>query len=262
MWIDSHCHVTADEFASDRAAVLDAATADGVERMIAIGAGYGIDHNAKAVDLAAADERIYAAVGVHPHDAESLDEAGKVRLREWLAEARVVAVGECGLDYWYEHSARAVQREAFAWHVALAREIDLPVTIHVRDRQPDAYEELLDIWGQEGGGDVQGVLHCYTHDEPFARRALDQGLDVSFSGILTFKKDLGLRDVAAALPLNRIHVETDAPLLAPQGHRGKRNMPAYVPLVGAVLAEVQNLPLEEVAHVTASNTRRLFRLPD
>ena len=194
--------------------------------MIAIGSGYGIDANERAVRLAAEDARIYAAVGVHPHDADQLDEAGKQRIRAWLEAPRVVAVGECGLDYWYENSPRQIQREVFAWHVALAREIDRPVTIHVRDRESDAYEELLDIWHQEGGGAVTGVLHCYTHDEAFARRALDQGLDVSFSGILTFKKDRGLRGVAAALPLDRVLVETDAPLLAPQGHRGERNEPA------------------------------------
>ncbi len=262
MWIDSHCHVTADEFASDRDAVLAAATLDGVERMIAIGAGYGVDHNAKAVALAATDDRIYAAVGVHPHDAEALDDDGKRRIRSWLAEPRVVAVGECGLDYWYEHSPRQIQRDVFAWHVALARELDLPVTIHVRDRESDAYEELLDIWSQEGGGSVRGVLHCYTHDGPFAARALDQGLEVSFSGILTFKKDRGLRDIAAGLPLDRVLVETDAPLLAPQGHRGERNEPARVALVGAMLAQAQSRPIDEVAAVTSANARALFRLPD
>ncbi len=261
MWIDSHCHVTADEFAEDRAAVLDAATADGVDLMIAIGAGYGVEHNARAVALAAQDERIYAAVGVHPHDADQLDEDGQRRIRQWLHEPRVVAVGECGLDYWYEHSPRRVQREVFAWHVALAREIDLPVTIHVRDREPDAYEELLDIWQQEGASAVTGVLHCYTYDEAFARRALDLGLEISFSGILTFERDRGLRAVAAALPLERLLVETDAPLLAPAGHRGQRNEPARVALVGAALAETLGRPLEEVARVTARNARALFRLP-
>ena len=261
MWIDSHCHVTADEFAEDRAAVLDAASADGVDLMVAIGAGYGVEHNSRAVALAQEDERIYAAVGVHPHDAAQLDEDGKELIRAWLREPRVVAVGEGGLDYWYEHSPRQVQREAFAWHVALARELDLPVTIHVRDREADAYEELLDIWQQEGAGAVAGVLHCYTYDEGFARRALDQRLEISFSGILTFKRDRGLRAVAAALPLEHVLVETDAPLLAPEGHRGQRNEPARVALVGAALAKVLGRPIEEVARVTARNARELFRLP-
>jgi TatD DNase family protein len=260
-WIDSHCHVTADAFTGDRAAVLDRASAAGVERMIAIGAGYGVAHNALAVALAAEDARVYAAVGCHPHDAEHLDDAGRKDVRRWLEAERVVAVGECGLDYWYEHSPRAVQREVFAWHVALAREVDLPVVIHVRDRTADAYEELIDIWKAEGRGSVEGVLHCYTHDLAFAHRALDQGLWVSFSGILTFKRDRGLRATAAALPLERLLVETDAPLLAPEGQRGKRNEPARVAEVGAVLATAQGRPVDEVAAVTARNARTLFRLP-
>jgi TatD DNase family protein len=149
----------------------------------------------------------------------------------------------------------------FAWHVALARELRLPVSIHVRDRSSDAYEELLDIWRSEGRGDLRGVLHCYTHDLAFARRAMDANLYVSFSGILTFKRDRGLRDVAAALPLERLLVETDAPLLAPEGLRGRRNEPANVVRVGAALALAQQRPLEAIAAATAANARDLFGLP-
>lgn len=261
-WIDSHCHVTADAFATDRKEVLARASAAGVERLIAIGAGYGVAHNAEAVALAGADARVYAAVGCHPHDAATLDEAGRASIRDWLAAPRVVAVGECGLDYWYEHSPREVQREAFAWHVALARELDRPVVIHVRDRGAEAYEELLDVWSAVGRGDVEGVLHCYTHDLAFARRALERRLWISFSGILTFKRDRGLRETAAALPLERLLVETDAPLLAPEGQRGARNEPARVAEVGAVLAAAQGRAVEEVAAATAQNARALFRLPD
>lgn len=260
MWIDSHCHVTADEFAEDRAAVLERAAAAGVEAMVAIGAGYGVEHNARVLALAEGDPRIHPTVGVHPHDAEKLDDAGREKLRRWLAHPRVVAVGECGLDYWYMNSPREAQREVFAEQVALARELDLPVSIHVRDRGADAYEDLLAIWKREGGGALEGVLHCYTHDLPFARRALDAGFFVSFSGILTFKRDRGLRDVAAALPLDRLLVETDAPLLAPEGHRGRRNEPAWVTVVGEVLARTLGQPLEAVAAATADNARRLFRL--
>jgi len=260
MWIDSHCHVTAEEFAADRAAVLARARAAGVEALVAIGAGYGVDANADAVALAAAEPDVAAAVGVHPHDAAQLDDAGRAKLRGWLRAPGVVAVGECGLDYWYEHSPRAVQRAVFAEQVALARELGLPVSIHVRDRGPEAYEELLEIWREESGGALEGVLHCYTHELAFAKRALDAGLYVSFSGILTFRSAEDLRGVAAALPLDRLLVETDAPLLAPQGHRGTRNEPAHVALVGACLARVRQAPLEAVAAATAANARRLFRL--
>ncbi len=262
MWFDSHCHVTADAFAEDREAVLERAARAGVEAMLAIGAGYGVEHNARALELAEAHPQVHAAVGVHPHDAERLDDAGRAKLRAWLAHPRVVALGECGLDYFYDNSPREVQRRVCAEQVALARELDLPVSIHVRDRGPDAYEDLLAIWSSEGGGALSGVLHCYTHDEPFARRALDAGFDISFSGILTFKRDRGLRDVAAALPLDRLLVETDAPLLAPEGHRGRRNEPAHVARVGEVLARVQQRPVEEVARTTAANARRLLRLED
>ncbi len=261
-WLDSHCHVTADEFAEDRSQVMERASSQGVGTMIAIGAGYGVDHNARAVALAAEDERVFATVGVHPHDADQLDDDARGKIRGWLDAPRVVAVGECGLDYFYENSPRQAQRETFAWHVELARELDLPVSIHVRDRGAEAYEELLDIWQACGRGEVRGVLHCYTHDLAFARRALAKELMISFSGILTFKKDRGLRGVAAELPLERLLVETDAPLLAPEGHRGRRNEPAHVALVGAALAAAQDRPVEQVARQTASNARSLFQLPE
>jgi TatD DNase family protein len=232
VWLDSHCHVTADEFAEDRAAVLDRAESAGVETVIAIGSGYGIEHNARAVALAGTDARVYAAVGV----------------------------GECGLDYHYLHSPREVQRSVFAEQLALARRSDLPVVIHVRGEEPNAFDEVLDIWQAESGGALEGVLHCYTGTLAFARRALDSGLLVSFSGVLTFKNDRGLRETAKALPLDRLLVETDAPLLAPQGFRGKRNEPLHVGLVGEALAAAHGLPVEEVARITTGNARRLFRL--
>ncbi len=261
MWIDSHCHLTADEFREDRDQVLERAAEAGVDTVIAIGAGYGLEHNERALELAARDPRLFATIGVHPHDAEQLDDEGRERLRGWLRRPRVVAVGECGLDYFYMNSPRQIQREVFAEQVALAREIDLPVVIHLRDREEDAYRDLMEIWKREGGGKVEGVLHCYSHDLAFARRALDERLYISFSGILTFKRSRELREVAAALPSDRLLVETDAPLLSPEGFRGKRNEPALVRSVGETLAEIQGCSAEEVARETAENTRRLFRLP-
>jgi TatD DNase family protein len=262
MWIDSHNHLTAEDFDADREAVLARARAGGVPVSIVIGSGYGVEANRRAAELAAREPGLWATVGVHPHEARLLDDAGRERLREWLALPRVVAVGECGLDYHYMNSPRETQREVFAEQVALARERDLPVSIHVRDDGPDAYEDLLAIWRAEGGGAVEGVLHCYTGGLDFARRALDQGLLVSFSGILTFKRAGELRDVARGLPLDRLLVETDAPFLAPEGQRGKRNEPAWVARVGEVLAALHGVALEEAARVTARNTRRLFRLPE
>jgi TatD DNase family protein len=262
VWFDSHCHVTADAFAGDRAEVLDRAAAEGVEGFLAIGSGYGVARNADAVALAATDDRVWASVGVHPHEAAELDDAGRAQLEALLEQPRVVAIGESGLDYHYMNSPREVQREVFAEQVATARARDLPISIHVRGDEPDAFAEMLDIWNAEGRGELQGVLHCYTGSLAFARRAIDVGFYVSFSGILTFKRDRGLRDVAAALPLERLMVETDAPLLAPEGHRGRRNEPARVTLVGEVLARTRGASPEEVARVTTANARACFRLPE
>ena len=260
MWLDSHCHLVAGEFDIDRAAVLDRACEAGVDTFIAIGSGYGIAGNAQAVELASADPRVFATVGVHPHEAQALDAAGRSALEVLLDHPRVVAVGEAGLDYHYMNSPRETQREVFAEQVATARARDLPISIHVRGDEPDAFEEALDIWRAEGGGNVRGVLHCYTGTLEFAKGALDAGFYVSFSGIITFKNDRGLRGVAAALPLDRLMVETDAPLLAPEGFRGRRNEPAHVARVGEALARAKGLAPEEVARATTGNAREFFRI--
>jgi len=260
MWLDSHCHLTADEFDEDRDAVLTRAHRAGVETLIAIGSGYGIERNERALRLAESDPSVYATVGVHPHEAKDLDDSGREQLAAWLSHPRVVAVGECGLDYHYEHSPRETQRQVLAEQLASARERNLPVSIHVRGDDDSAYDELLDLWRAEGGGSLEGVLHCYTGSLDFARRALDAGLYISFSGVLTFKRDRGLRATARALPLDRLLVETDAPLLSPEGFRGRRNEPARVALVGEVLAATHELPVEEIAATTTGNARRLFRL--
>jgi TatD DNase family protein len=261
VWLDSHCHVTADEFSEDRSAVLDRAEAEGVEAFIGIGSGYGVARNVRALELASQDPRVFATVGVHPHEAKELDDASRADLLGWLEHPRVVGVGECGLDYHYMNSEREVQRCVFAEQVAWARERALPVSIHVRGDEPNAFDEMLEIWLAEGGGDLTGVLHCYTGSTDFARRALDSGFYVSFSGILTFKNAADLRETARTLPLDRLMVETDAPLLAPQGRRGQRNEPAWVTLVGAALAEIRGEAPEQVARVTTANARRLFGLP-
>jgi TatD DNase family protein len=260
MWFDSHCHISADAFDEDRPEVLARALEAGVETCLAVGSGYGIEHNGRAIELAASHENIFAAVGVHPHEAESLDDDERRQLSDWLGAPKVVAVGECGLDYHYMNAAREVQREVFAEQLGWARARDLPVSIHVRGDSPNAFAELLDIWNAETQGHVEGVLHCYTGTLDFARQAIDAGLYISFSGILTFKRDRGLRDVAAGLPLERLMVETDAPLLSPEGSRGQRNEPERVKVVGEVLAQTQGVSVEEVARVTTANARRLFRL--
>jgi TatD DNase family protein len=270
MWIDSHCHVTADRFDADRAETIARAFEGGVENLISIGSGYGISGNAAAVELAQSDPRIFATVGVHPHEAHELDDENRAAIRRWLADERVVALGECGLDYHYMRSPRETQLAVFAEQVALARELAMPVSIHVRGQENagaetaesfDAYDELLDIWKREGRGELEGVLHCYTGNLEFAQRAMQERFFVSFSGIVTFKSSGDLREVAKAIPLDRLMVETDAPFLAPEGHRGRRNEPLWVSVVGEVLAELHDCTAEEIAKVTTENTRRFYHLP-
>jgi TatD DNase family protein len=262
MWLDSHCHMAADRFDEDRTAVLERAFAGGIETLITIGSGYGIGGNADAIRIAESDPRIFAAVGVHPHEASELDDEARTSIRQWLGHERVIALGECGLDYHYMNSPRETQRTVFAEQIALARELAMPVSIHVRSDESDAYEELLEIWVAEGGRTLEGVLHCYTGSFDFARRAMDEGFFVSFSGIVTFKGSRELREVARQIPLDRLMVETDAPFLAPQGHRGRRNEPLWVSVVGETLAALHACTAEQLAARTTQNARTLFRLPD
>ncbi len=262
MWIDTHAHVTAGDFDEDRSAVIDNAEAASVHRVIAIGSGYGVSECAAAAQLAERDPRVFATAGVHPHDAKEWTEDTPGELRRWLVLPRVVAVGECGLDYYYDNSPRQEQREVLTQQLGLARELDMPVTLHLRCKAEDAYADFLEIWQRESSGTLEGTVHCFTGSTDFAKRAVDLGLHISFSGILTFKRAEELRETARVLPLDRLLVETDAPFLAPQSHRGKRNEPAYVVEVGECLAELHGVTPEELARITTANAVRLFRLAE
>jgi len=254
--IDSHCHLDMDAFDPDRAQVLQRAAAAGVTAMVTIGAGGPLEANHRAVALAAAHDRVYATVGIHPHEAASAtDEV--VAVIDALAQApKVVGIGETGLDYYYDNSPRPQQRAAFTRFIALARRRQLPVVVHLRDADADA----LDILRSEGAREVGGVIHCFSGDAASARAFLDEGLHISFSGIVTFKNAEALREAARIVPADRLLIETDAPFLAPIPYRGKRNEPALVTRTAAVLAEVRGEPLEVVAENTRRNTERLFRL--
>ncbi len=230
--------------------------------MLAIGAGYGVGANAGAVMLADENPGIWASVGVHPHDAAEWSLIAETALDGWLAHSRVVAVGECGLDYWYEHSPRDAQAEALRAQIRLARAVDRPLVFHVRPSRGsrDAFDEILAIFDDAGADRVGGVIHCFTGDLAFARDCLARGFDISFSGILTFANASELRAVAKALPLERLLVETDSPLLAPVPHRGRRNEPAWVAHVAECLAAIHCVPAEEIATRTDERARVLFRL--
>jgi TatD DNase family protein len=241
VWTDAHCHITAD--------VLDDARAAGVERMISVGTD--VASSQAAIALAAGHEGVWATAGVHPHDAKD----GIAGVEALLGAPEVVAVGECGLDYHYEHSPRDVQRDVFAAHIALAHTHELALVIHSRD----AWDDTFAVLASEGVPE-RTVFHCFTGGPEEAERCLALGAALSFSGIVTFKTADDVRAAAALCPLDRMTVETDSPYLAPVPHRGQQNQPAWVPLVGAAVAGVKGVPVEEVARATTATAERLFRL--
>ncbi len=260
--VDSHAHIGAPELLPEAQALVGRAREAGVEAIIAVGAGYGVGSNAGAVALADQERGVWATAGVHPHDAADWNDLAARAVDGWSAHTRVVAIGECGLDYWYEHSPREVQRECLRQQIRLARSTELPLVIHIRASRGtrDAFQELLRIFDEEAADQAGGVIHCFTGDLEFARECLARGFDISFSGILTFKGAQDLRDVASALPLERLLIETDSPLLAPVPHRGKRNEPAFVARVAECLAELHGKSAEQIGEATAERTYHAFRI--
>jgi TatD DNase family protein len=248
MWTDTHCHLQFDGLPAD---ALDRAAAAGVDRVICIGTD--ADHSRRAIVVAASDpaNRVWATVGVHPHEAQY----GTDEILPLLDAPRVVAIGECGLDYYYEHSPRDVQRAVFAAQIALARIHDLALVVHTRD----AWDETFAILQVEQVPE-RVVFHCFTGGPAEARRALELGAYLSFSGIVTFKNADKVREAAAMCPAGRLLVETDAPYLAPAPHRGGVNEPAHVAVVGAALAALRGESEEELAAQTSSNAARVFKL--
>lgn len=254
--VDTHCHLTDPKFAEDRDEVITRARQAGLTHIVAVGGGGPIEASEEALELARRHGFMRSTAGIHPHDAKNFDEATEARLAALLADENCTAVGETGLDYYYNHSPVEVQREALARHVALARRFDKPIVLHCRDAEKDLREVLA---GESPGG-MRGVVHCFTGTYDDARWCLDFGLQISFSGILTFPKSVAMREIAARLPLERLLVETDSPYLAPAPHRGKRNEPAYVARVAATLAEVLGTTVERVHEETGRNAAELFNL--
>jgi len=256
-FIDSHCHIDGPEYDPDRDQVIARAREAGVTTMLNVGTGD--PHSGafeRAVELAEKHHEIFAAVGVHPHDAKLFDDAAAQRLSSLVkGSKRVVAWGEIGLDYHYDHSPRDVQRTVFQRQLKLARELNLPVIIHSRE----ADEDTVSILREElSGYERAGVLHCFGGSLQMARAALDLGFYVSFAGNLTFKKAEDLREIARQLPLDRLLVETDCPYLTPVPFRGKRNEPARVVETAACMAMLHSRELSEVACITSENFARLF----
>lgn len=257
--VDSHCHIDGSEYDADREEVIARARDAGVNTMLNVGTG---DPQSgafeRAVELAERHDGVYAAVGVHPHDAKLFDDAAEARLIGLVKQSqRVIAWGEIGLDYHYDHSPREVQRSIFARQLRIARQLRLPVIIHSRA----ADEDTIRIIREElSGGERAGVLHCFGGSLAMAREAIDLGFFVSFAGNLTFKKADELRDVARKLPIDRLLVETDCPYLTPVPFRGKRNEPARVVETARFLAELIEHSPEQIAKTTSDNFRTLFLL--
>ena len=252
MWADSHCHLPY-EGLEDVDAHLAAAREAGVGRFISVGTDAA--QSAAAIEVAAHHDDVWATVGLHPHDATEGVDSLLPLLEGDARSRRVVAIGECGLDFHYDHSPRDAQREAFARQIALALEHDLALVIHTRE----AWEDTWAVLAAEGLP-ARTVFHCFTGGAEEARRCLDLGASLSFSGIVSFKSAGDVRDAAELCPLDRLLVETDAPYLAPVPHRGRTNTPAYVPLVGAVVAEVKGVQAGDVEAATWANTGRVFGL--
>jgi TatD DNase family protein len=258
--IDSHAHLEMKQFDEDRADMLERARAAGVRTLLAIGSGSSpTDKLDAAIPFADQHDWIYATVGIHPHDANTATDEHFAQLERLARHRKVLAWGEMGLDYYYNHSPREVQQQVFRRQLELARAAKQPIVIHCRDAWDDCLQILKQDWGPSGLG---GIFHCFTATVSEARHGLDMGFLVSFAGNVTYPKMQHLRDVAREIPLENLLIETDSPFLPPQGRRGKRNEPAFVVEVAQALANVRNLAPEEVAATTAANFQRFFRLDD
>ncbi len=265
---DAHCHLDRHHFGEGADAVMERARTAGVVGFVVVGLADAGDPPTDggapedplvparvAVELARRmPDRVVACVGLHPHDARGLSERTVTGLRELALAREVVAVGEIGLDYHYDHSPREAQRTAFARLIGLAREVRKPIVVHTRSAPADT----LDILEAEGARDVGGIIHCFSEDRAFAERALDLNFDLSFSGVVTFKNARAVQEVAAWAPLDRILVETDSPYLAPVPLRGKKCEPAYVVHTARHVAALRAMPADALAAATLANTERRF----
>jgi TatD DNase family protein len=255
--IDSHAHIDFPQFAEDREAMLQRARDAGVSTLLAIGTGPGPEKLDAAIPFAEQHDWIYTSVGIHPHEAKEVTRQHLDELARLAQHPKVIAWGEIGLDYFYDHSPRDVQATVFRSQMELARAAKLPIIIHCRDAWDDCLALIEQHWRPTG---LAGILHCFTGMFGHAKRGLDMGFLISFAGNATYPKTQNIRDVAKEIPLDRILIETDSPFLAPQPYRGKRNEPAYVAEVAKTLATVRNLAPEEIAAATAANFRRFFRI--
>lgn len=253
MLFDSHAHLDDEKFDEDREAVIQRAIEHGITGIINVGASMA--SSARSIALAEHHRNIYAAVGIHPHDAKDALETDYEQLAHWTELEKVVAIGEIGLDYYYDFSPKEVQRTVFIRQLDVARQTGMPFIIHDRD----AHGDILDILKREAKG-LKGVLHCFSGSLEMAREVIKMGLYVSIAGPVTFKNAAKLPDIAAQVPLERLLVETDSPYLTPHPYRGKRNEPAYVKLVAQQVADLRGMDFHELAKATSENVKTLFKI--
>lgn len=254
--VDSHCHLDLGSLGSDSDDAVARAERAGIARMVTIGASGPFEANRQAIAIAERHPSVFATVGVHPHEASTVDDAVLQEIERLAAHPRVVGIGETGLDYHYDNSPRPRQRDAFARFLDIARRLALPVSIHLREADADAAAIIADVGLPPAGG----VIHCFSGDATSARIFLDMGLHISFSGIVTFRTGEPIREAARLVPADRLLIETDAPFLAPVPFRGRRNEPALLLATAEVVAAVRGELLDDVAATTSANAIRLFRL--
>ena len=253
MLVDSHCHLDFPDFVDDLDGIMARAATAGIGRIVTISTR--VRRLGALLDIAGRYPNVYCSVGTHPHHADEEDGISANELIELTGHPKVVALGEAGLDYFYQNGSPEAQARGFRAHIAAARATGLPLVVHTREADEDCGRILEDEMAK---GPFRAVLHCYTGGRGLAMKAIALGLSISFTGILTFKKSQSLRDLAAELPADRIMVETDAPYLAPGKFRGKRNEPSYVVEIARVLAETRGVSLEEISRQTTENFFRLF----
>jgi TatD DNase family protein len=265
MFVDSHAHLEMEQFDADREQMIARARESGIANIVAIGSGTGPGSLDCGIRLSEKYDFIYATIGVHPHEAKLATGADFEELERLAKRLKVIAWGEIGLDYFYDHSPREVQQRVFLKQLGLATAAKLPVVIHCRPSQDseNAWEDCLRLLQEHwAANELGGILHCFTGTWEHAQRALDMGFMISFAGNVTYPKAQQIRDAARQVPLERMLIETDSPFLAPVPHRGKRNEPAFVKEVARQVGELRGLSTEEVGRQTASNFYRFFSLPE
>lgn len=250
--IDSHAHLDSGQFDRDRRETVERAVENGISHILSIGCD--IESSRKNITIAEDYEQVYAAVGVHPHDAGEINPESLEQLKDMLQHPKVVALGEIGLDYYRNRSPREVQIKAFRQQLRLALEVNKPIIVHDRE----AHDDVMPILAEEDAARVGGVLHCFSGDKAMAKQCLDMGFYLSFPGPVTYPKNESTRDVVRAVPIERLLVETDCPYLSPQPFRGKRNEPAYVRFTAEKIAEIKNLSIDDIARITSRNCKTLF----